>query len=40
MENLTVRKQVELAFHNERFRSEESDNRAPLDRWYAAVGAG
>jgi SAM-dependent methyltransferase len=40
MQNLTARKQSELAFHNERFATEESDGRAGLNRWYAAVGAG
>lgn len=33
-------KQREVAFHNERFRNESSDERAALDPWYDAVESG
>lgn len=40
LEGLTPQKLAELVFHNERFRSESSDERAALNRWYIAVESG
>jgi len=40
MEALSRLKQREVAYHNERYRADGSDNRARLDRWYDAVESG
>jgi SAM-dependent methyltransferase len=36
----TARKETERAFHNARFETTESDNRARLSKWYSAAEAG